>query len=106
MPDFWAFIPPADCRHEYGVPPLDDQAKFHHIANMMTAEDVRAMLRRQCDEAGSQTAWARAKRISIPVVSMALSGKRKPDGIVLRALELKRIEGYEPITEAQDRSEE
>jgi hypothetical protein len=59
---------------------------------MMTANDVRDLLRTACD--GNQRRWAAANSISAPYVSDVLAGKREPGETILRALGLDRKTVY------------
>lgn len=62
----------------------------------MTYPELLAELRRQCDAAGSQAAWARAHSLSPVYVSDVLSGQREPGPAILAAMQLRRIVSYEP----------
>lgn len=55
---------------------------------IMTADDVRNMLRKACEAAGSATAWAEKNDISLQYVSDVLNSRRAPGPKALRALGL------------------
>ena len=55
----------------------------------LTQADIRNILRHRCDEAGGQSAWARANGVKRQYVSQVLAGKQRPGDAILRAL------GYE-----------
>jgi DNA-binding transcriptional regulator YdaS (Cro superfamily) len=55
----------------------------------MTADDVRAMLRRACKDAGSQSAWADLHNLSAAYVSDVINGRRDPGDAICSALEIK-----------------
>ena len=66
----------------------------------MTADEVRALLRDQCANAGSRAAWLRERRaagyqMTSALVSFVLSGRLEPCGKVLAALGLRRVVTYE-----------
>lgn len=52
----------------------------------MTVTDVRDMLRRACQKAGSALAWAKANGFSAPYVSDVLNGRRDPAPRICEAL--------------------
>jgi hypothetical protein len=54
----------------------------------MTADDVRNLLRRAVQEAGTASAWAEANDLSAAYVSDTLSKKREPGPAILKALGL------------------
>jgi hypothetical protein len=54
----------------------------------MTADDVRNLLRRACEQAGTAAAWAKNHDLSAAYVSDTLSRKREPGPAILRALGL------------------
>ena len=55
----------------------------------MTEDDVRKLLRKACDTAGSQQAWANANNVSAPYVSDVLCQRREPGPAILSALGLR-----------------
>jgi hypothetical protein len=69
---------------------------------MLTASDVREMLRRECEKAGGQTAWGRLHDISVQQVNNVLRGGDSPGGSVARALKLRR----NPYTWSLDNGDE
>jgi len=60
----------------------------------LDALDVCARLRRECDEAGSQKAWAEANGVSGAYVNDVLQARREPGDSILRALGLKKVVRY------------
>lgn len=60
-----------------------------------TANEVRALLRAACDNAGGQNAWARAHGVSNAYVSDVLLGRREPGPAICGALALTVITRYE-----------
>lgn len=60
----------------------------------MTLNQVHAMLRRECDKAGGQAAWAVAHAVSAAYVSDVLQGRREPGRKILDALGVERVVGY------------
>jgi DNA-binding transcriptional regulator YdaS (Cro superfamily) len=63
----------------------------------MTLDQVLALLRRQCDEAGGQAAWAKAVGVSPSYVSDVLVGRREPGAGILRHLGLVRVVTYRKV---------
>jgi hypothetical protein len=68
---------------------------------LLTADQVRAILRKEVKRAGSQAAWARKYGIEPAFVSHALSGSRLPTRRLLKALKLKKVPAYERAEEVQ-----
>jgi DNA-binding transcriptional regulator YdaS (Cro superfamily) len=60
----------------------------------MTVDDVKNLLIAQCDQAGSQKAWASRHGLSEGYVCDTIRGRRAPGGAILRALGLKRAVSY------------
>lgn len=60
----------------------------------MTAFDVCARLRRECREAGGQSAWAKAHGVSPQYVCDVLNARREPGDMILAALGLRRVVRY------------
>lgn len=63
-------------------------------AEMHPAERVLSDLRKACNAAGSQAAWAEANDVSPALVSDALSGRRDLMPAVLSALGYERVVLY------------
>ena len=61
---------------------------------MMTLDDVRELLRQECERAGSQVAWAKAHGMAAAYVSDVIHGRRDPGGKLLDALGLDRVVTY------------
>jgi len=57
----------------------------------MDRENVLALLRQKCDEAGGQKAWAAVHGVSQVYVSDVLAGRREPAGKIIAALGLERV---------------
>ena len=64
----------------------------------MTLEDVRAVLRQACIDAGSQQAWAEKYKISPAYVSDVLVKRREPGPAILKALRIKIETNYIYVT--------
>jgi DNA-binding transcriptional regulator YdaS (Cro superfamily) len=56
------------------------------VTDLLTADDVRARLRKACEEAGGQAAWARARGVSRQYIGQVLLGARAPSEAILKAL--------------------
>lgn len=63
---------------------------------VMTADQVRSLLRRVCLEAGSVRAWAMRNGTSPQYVGDVISGKREPGPAVLNPLGLEKHVDYRP----------
>ena len=62
----------------------------------MTADEVRALLRAECEKAGSARAWAAQHKAHPSTVSEFLMGRREPTPAIMRALGLVKVVRYEP----------
>lgn len=62
---------------------------------LLTANDVRKLLRARCEAMPSTRAWAAKHGLSQPYISQLLSGSRDPGDKVLAALGLRRIVRYQ-----------
>lgn len=60
----------------------------------LTQERVINLLEQECEKVGSTIKWARVHKLSQPLVSMTLAGKRKPAKKILKALGLIRVTLY------------
>ena len=58
---------------------------------ILTADDVRTMLREACEAAGGLTKWAVAHNMSAPMPGMFINGKRPLTYPIERGLGLKRV---------------
>lgn len=56
------------------------------MSEPMTRKQLLALLRRQCDKAGSQKAWAKAHGLSTSYLSDVLTNNRAPGWKILKAL--------------------
>lgn len=63
----------------------------------MNANDVRDALRRACDKAGGQNAWADANEIARGYISDVLNEKQEPAGKLLDALGIERVVSYRRV---------
>jgi hypothetical protein len=61
---------------------------------VLTADDVRALLRKEVDREGGQRAWARKHWVSAMYVSYVLNEKKEPGDSILKALGLERVVSY------------
>jgi len=64
----------------------------------MDREKLNAYLRKACDKAGSQAAWAKATGLSPAYVSDVIAGRREPGAKLLDALSVERIVTYRLVT--------
>lgn len=60
----------------------------------MTRDRVLALLRAECEKAGSQSAFAKLHGLSHAYVSDTLSGRRDPSKAILDALGLEAVVTY------------
>jgi hypothetical protein len=58
----------------------------------MTADDVRELLKKACQKAGSNRAWAQANEVSPAYVSDVLLGRREPGPAILDPFGLEAVE--------------
>jgi hypothetical protein len=61
---------------------------------LMTADDVRNLLRRACEQAGTAAAWAAKHDLSAAYVSDAMNGRRDPGPAICKALGLTSETNY------------
>lgn len=66
-------------------------------SGLLDAIDVSALLRKACDDAGSQKAFASRAGVSAAFVHAVLSAKSAPSGSILRAIGLRKITRYTKI---------
>lgn len=62
--------------------------------SLQTTDRVIEALRKACDGAGSQAAWASQNKISTAYVSDTLNGRRDPGDAILDALGFERVTLY------------
>ena len=62
----------------------------------MNTEQVRQLLKKACDAAGSQRQWALAHGLSAPYVNDVIKGNRSPGESIIKALGLRKEERYLP----------
>lgn len=60
----------------------------------MTSDDVRKILKAECDDCGSQVVWATKHSLSPSYTSDVLNGRREPGPALLSALGLRKIVMY------------
>ncbi len=58
----------------------------------MTADDVRDLLKKACEKAGSNRSWAHANDVSPAYVSDVLLRRREPGPAILEPLGLEAVE--------------
>lgn len=59
----------------------------------MTADDVRDLLRKACEKAGSLRAWAREHGLSAAYVSDVIAKRREPGPAICEAFEIEAVRG-------------
>jgi hypothetical protein len=67
------------------------------IIGSMTLDQVLVLLRRECDKADGQAAWAKRHGISAAYVSDVLNRRREPGEGILRPLGLEKAVTYRRI---------
>lgn len=60
----------------------------------LTAEDVRSLLRRECEDAGGQKAWATENGLSAAYVNDVLRDRRAPGDSIAEILGLSKVVGW------------
>lgn len=63
----------------------------------MNVDEVRELLRRECEQAGTLAAWARRHDIAPQYVSDVINGRRLPGKRILDVLNLRKVTYYWPI---------
>jgi hypothetical protein len=61
------------------------------MSETFSADEIRQMLREECEEAGGMRAWARRHKISAPYVSRVLRGEKSPADAIAAVFGLKQI---------------
>ncbi len=64
---------------------------------MVTEDKMLALLRDECDKAGSQVNWARANKIALSYLSDVLNRRTPAGPKVLAALGLRLVKTYEVV---------
>jgi hypothetical protein len=64
------------------------------MKKQLTLDDVIALLKKRCEEAGSQRAFAANNEISPQYITDVLRGKREPGAMILEALGLEKVVFY------------
>jgi hypothetical protein len=72
------------------------------LSPMMTKDDVREILRSECEAVGGPTAWAKRHVISTAYVSDVLHERRLPGKRILEALRIRRFTAYAMVEEAAE----
>ena len=67
----------------------------------MDEAEVRRLLRRQCEMAGSQKAWAEKHKVSTAYVSDALNQRCELGDALLKGLGVKRVVTYRMLPKAE-----
>ena len=67
------------------------------MTTLLSADDVRVLLRKACKEAGTQKAWAAASGVSETYLYHVLAGRREPSAAILKPLGLKRANFFHRI---------
>jgi hypothetical protein len=67
---------------------------------MLKSDDLVALLREECERAGSQRKWAHAHGMSQAYVSDVLFGRRSPGALIQIGLGvINRAAAFEPVAE-------
>lgn len=61
----------------------------------MTALEMRALLKAECEKVGGLRCWARAHEVDPGHVSRVIAGEKNPGEAVLKPLGLKMVLSYE-----------
>lgn len=64
----------------------------------MTTDDVRNILRNECEQCGGQAVWATRNGLSPAYVSDTLNNRRDPGPAIVLALGLKKVVAYERLS--------
>jgi hypothetical protein len=80
---------------------LTTQAACAYMASMMKDIEVRQMLERACEKAGSLRAWARNNSVSAAYVSDVILGNRKPGPTICAALGVEAVAGQTTYRKAK-----
>jgi DNA-binding transcriptional regulator YdaS (Cro superfamily) len=65
------------------------------MKNILTADDVRRVIHRECVKMGSQRAFARHAGLSVAYVSDVLARKREPAASICSVVGIDRVIHYE-----------
>jgi len=60
----------------------------------MNKDQLLSRLKKLCDEAGGQKAWATANGVSQQYVNDVLAGRREPGDAILNAMGIERVVTY------------
>ncbi len=66
------------------------------MAKKLTEDQIRELLRTECEKMGGQKEWAEAANVSAPYVSDVLNNRRQPGESITRALGYRRVVQYVP----------
>ena len=61
------------------------------MGEMLTADQVREMLRKECEKAGGQSAWARKHILQQSYVNEVVNGKRPINATISRLLRIEPV---------------
>jgi hypothetical protein len=64
------------------------------MKKQLTLNDVVALLKKRCEEAGSQRAFAQANNVSPQYIADVLRRKREPGAMILDALGIEKVVTY------------
>lgn len=78
---------------------LDGFSRICYDKSMITEIQVQQMLRMEIALCGSAGKWALKKDVSSAYISDVLRGRRDPGDKILRALGLRKIVGYELVSD-------
>ncbi|NGZ03330.1 MAG: hypothetical protein CV090_09800 [Nitrospira sp. WS238] len=67
------------------------------MALIYRLDQVLAMIREECAQAGSQYQWATKHKLSPAYVSDVIKGRRNPGPAVLKALKLEAVTQYREV---------
>ena len=70
-------------------------------SQMLELDDVVALLRREVEKAGGQSAWSKKKGISRTVLNRVLNGRKPPTAGIIAALNLRAV--FTPRGKVQSR---
>lgn len=65
--------------------------------NGLTSDDVRALILKACDKAGSRQAWATQIKVSPTFLGDVIHGRREPSPSILRPLGLEKVVLYRRV---------
>ncbi len=66
------------------------------MANKLTEDEIRDLLKAECEKAGGQKQWAETACVSQAYVSDVLNNRRQPGDAITRALGFRKVVEYVP----------